>query len=162
MFFSFKKVTVTKIQKEILNLSRQKACQKSDILRRMIQENSSLFANVLCKNIDAELKSSVFENSLKLADIKPLHTRGRRYLKENYRLVNILLVSSKVFKKIMCAQISNFFKNFLSKCRRSFRKNYRTRSCLNMLLRGFNSILKSITRSLNSEVFIRPETFYQF
>ena len=51
MFFSFKKVTVTKIQKEILNLSRQKACQESDILRLMIQENSSLFANVLCTQV---------------------------------------------------------------------------------------------------------------
>ena len=40
----------------------------------------------------------MFPNSLKLADVTPLHKKGRKDLKENHRPVSILPTLSKVFE----------------------------------------------------------------
>ena len=57
----------------------------------------------------------MFPNFLKLADVTPSRKKDRIGLKENYRPVSILSTLSKVFEKIMFAQISGFFDNFFSK-----------------------------------------------
>ena len=52
---------------------------------------------------------------LKMADVTPLHKKGKKDLKENCRPVSILPVFSKIFERSMFAQISSFFDNFFSK-----------------------------------------------
>ena len=54
----------------------------------------------------------MFPNSLKLADVTPLHKKDRKDLKENYRPASTLLILANVFQKIMFAQISTFFDDF--------------------------------------------------
>ena len=68
-----------------------------------------------CKSINATFKSSMFPNSLKLADVTPLHKKIKKDLKEKYRPVSILPTLSEIFEKITFAQISNFLGNFFSK-----------------------------------------------
>ena len=60
------------------------------------------------------LYSSNFPNSLKLADITPLHKKGRKDNKENYRPVSILATLSKIFERILFEQMPGFFDNFPS------------------------------------------------
>ena len=50
----------------------------------------------------------MFSNSLKLADVTPLHQEGRKVLKEDKRSVSILPTLSKTFEMIMFSQISAF------------------------------------------------------
>ena len=69
-----------------------------------------------------------------MADVTPLHKKGKKDLKENYRLVSILPVFSKVFERSMFAQMSSFFDNFLSKQQCGFWKGYSTKQCLLALL----------------------------
>ena len=69
-----------------------------------------------------------------MADVTPLHKKGNKDLKENYRPVSILLVFSKVFERTMFAQMSSFFDNFLSKQQCGFQKGYSTQQCLLALL----------------------------
>ena len=68
----------------------------------------------------------MFPNSLKLADVTPLHKKDRKELKEDYRSVSILPTLSKMFERIMSAQISAFFDNILSKNQCGFQKSYST------------------------------------
>ena len=56
----------------------------------LCSENADIFADFLCKSINVTFKSSMFPNSLKLADATPLLKKGRKDLKENYRPVSIL------------------------------------------------------------------------
>ena len=68
----------------------------------------------LCDSINALFKSpisSMFPNSLKPTVITPLHKKGRKELKEVYRSVSILPTLSKMFDRIMFAQVSTFFDN---------------------------------------------------
>ena len=44
----------------------------------------------LCDSINALFKSLMFPNSLKLADVTPIHKKGMKELKEDYRSVSIL------------------------------------------------------------------------
>ena len=91
------------------------------------KENADIFVDCLCGN--DIFKSSMFPNSLKLADVTPLDKKGRKELKEDNRSVSILPTSSKIFEMIMFAQISAFFEYVFSKYQCGFWKGYSTQHC---------------------------------
>ena len=78
----------------------------------------------LCESINAIFKSSMFSNSLKLADVTPLHTKNSKELKEtiDHIIVSILPTLLKIFERIMFAKISVFFDNFSQNINVDFRK----------------------------------------
>ena len=76
-----------------------------------------------------------------MADVTPLHKKGRKDLKENYRPVSILPVFSKVFERSMFEYF--FFDNFLSKEQCGFRKGYSTQQCLLALLEKWKRAVDS-------------------
>ena len=98
----------------------------------------------LCdSSINALFKSSMFPNSLKLADVTPLDKKGIKELKEHYRSVCILPTLSKMFESIMFLQISASFVNVFSKYQCGFRKGYSTQHCnLKMLEKWKNVSVK--------------------
>ena len=49
------------------------------------KENADTFEDYLCDSINALFKSLMFSNSLKLANITPIHKKGMKELKEYYR-----------------------------------------------------------------------------
>ena len=112
--FCFKQVSIEKIQKEILNLNNKKASQNSDISTKIIKENSDIFGKGLCSFINDLIKSFTFPSSLKVADVTPIHKKGKKDKKENNRPVSILPVLSKIFERIMFKQMSAFLKTFLT------------------------------------------------
>ena len=124
--FCFKEVSIEEIQKEILNLNDKKASQNSDIPTKIIKENSDIFENVLCSFINDSIKSFTFPSCLKKADVTPIHKKGKKDKKENYRPVNILPVLSKIFERIMFIQMSAFFEDIFNKQQCGFRKDYNT------------------------------------
>ena len=137
--FSFHEVNNEKIEREIMRLNKNKASQKSDIPIRIIKDNVDIFADFLCETVNCTIKTSNFPSCLKLADITPLHKKGKKDNKENYRPVNILLTLSKIFERILFEHISSFFDNFLSEKQCGFRKGYSTQYCLVNLLEIWKS-----------------------
>ena len=73
---------------------------------------------------NSSLKSSSFLFCLKMADVTPLHKKGKKDLNENYRPVRIFPIISKVYERSMLAQMSRFFDNFLSNQQCAQRKGY--------------------------------------
>ena len=95
----------------------------------------------LCDN--AMFKSSVFPNSLKLADVTPLHKKGRKVLKEDNGLVSILPTLSKIFEMIIFAKkISAFFDYVFSKYQCGFRKGCSTQYCKLKMLKKWKKICR--------------------
>ena len=107
--FCFKEVSIEEIQKEILNINNKKASRNSDIPTKIIKGNSDIFEKVLCSFINGSIKSFTFPSCLKEADVTPIHEKGEKDKKENYRPVSILPVLSKIFERIMFIQMSAFF-----------------------------------------------------
>ena len=102
-------VTEGEIENEILNSEKTITSQKTDISTRNIKENIEILAVFLCTSVNSAIKPPSFSSSMKLADAKPLHKKGRKEMKENYRPVSILPMLSKVFEIYMFAQMSNLF-----------------------------------------------------
>ena len=136
---SFHEVNNEKIARGIMRLNKNKASQKSDIPIRIIEDNVDIFADFLCETVNCTIKTSNFPSCLKLADITPLHKKGRKDNKENYRPVSILPTLSKIFERILFEQISGFFDNFLLEKQCGFRKGYSTQYCLVNLLEKWKS-----------------------
>ena len=132
--FSFTKVNTKDIEKEIFDLETRKASQISDIPTKIIKENVNAFADFLCTSINSSIKSSLFPSYLKFADVAPLHKKGRKDAKQNYRSVSILPVLSKIYARSMFKQLSSFFEDIFSKRQCVFRKGFSTQQCLLTLL----------------------------
>ena len=106
----------------------------SDIPTKIIKENSDIFEKVLCSFVNDSIKSFTFPSCLKEADVTPIHKKGNKDKKENYRPVSILPVLSKIFERIMFMQMSAFFEDIFSKQQCGFRKGYNTQQCLLKML----------------------------
>ena len=65
--------------------------------------------------------------------------KGDRDLKDNYRPGSILPAISKIFKKLLCKQITMFIDPFLSKFQCGFRKRYGAQYCLLAMLEHWKS-----------------------
>ena len=101
------------------------------------KENADIFVHYFCESI----------NAMSITDVTPLHKKGRKELKEDYKSVSILPTLSKLLERIMFAQISAFLDNVFSKYQRGFQKGYSTQYC-NL------KILEKLTKCVgNGKVF---------
>ena len=141
--FSFEEVDKEKIIKEIRKLNKNKASQDSDIPVSIMIDNADIFGDLIHQSVKNSLLTSHFPNFLKLGDITPLHKKGRKDDKGNYRPVSILPTLSKIFERIIFEQMSAFFDNFFSDQQCGFRKGYSAQHCLlNLLEKWKNSVDK--------------------
>ena len=118
------KVTLTEIINEIKNLDESKATQSNGILTKVIKENYDIFATFITENFNNMIENSVFPDSLKQADIKPVYKKDSRNEKENYRPVSILPNLSKIYERCMYKQMNKYCDPILSKYQFGFRKEY--------------------------------------
>ena len=91
-------------------LKSKKACQGSDIPVKIIKENINIATNCIYNNFNNSLLSSYFPSNLKNAEITPIFEKQDRENVENYRLVNILMVLSKVYERCMYNQMYSYFR----------------------------------------------------
>ena len=75
-----------------------------------------------------------FPSILKNANISPVFKKWCRGSKESYRPVTILPVSSKMFEKLLCKQITIFIDPLLSKYQCGFKKGFSAQHCLLVML----------------------------
>ena len=70
--FFFKFIDRKKIFNELPKIKSKKACQGSDILVKIIKENSDIIKDFIYSNFNNSLFSSFFPSNLKNADITPV------------------------------------------------------------------------------------------
>ena len=87
------------------------------------------------------LKTGVFPDDLKLADITRIFEKEDSLNKENYRPVSILPHLSKVFERILYKQIDSFMKNKFSPYLRGFRKNHNAQYSLLKMIENWKKQL---------------------
>ena len=80
-----------------MNLDSSKACQDFDIQTKVIKSNSYIFTDALYSEFDRSLETTVFPPSMKLANVTPVHKKGNRSEKGDYRPISILPNLPKVF-----------------------------------------------------------------
>ena len=121
---NFSKVSVDDVLKEINKLGNRKAIQNTDIPVKILKENADIFGSNICHFFNVCVEKGTFPSVLKYANITPVFKKGYRGFKENYRLVSILPVISKIFEKLLCNQTTPFIDHILRKYQFGFRKRF--------------------------------------
>ena len=112
---------------------------------------------------------------MKEADVLPIHKKGKKNKKENYRPVTFLPVLSKMFERIMFMQMFAFFEDIFNKQQCGFRKGYNTQQCLLKMLekwkrsvdegKVFGALLTDLSKAfdcLDHELLIAKLNAYGF
>ena len=73
--FSFEKVTYNDILEKVNSLDDKKSSQQTDIPTNILKVNSTFFAEYFHKNINHSIENSIFPQSLKMADVVPVHKK---------------------------------------------------------------------------------------
>ena len=82
-----------------------------------------------------------FPGELKLGDISPLHKKGDKFSKKNYRPIVILPSASKIYQRVMKSHITPFAHDFLSPLLCGFRRKYITQHILLRLIENYKKAL---------------------
>ena len=139
--FSFKKTIPQEIVKVIHNLNIRKSCQTTNIPTKVIKWNSDILAKFIYKHFNYCNDRGEFPNELKYAELVSVHEKNCKQDKENYRPVSILSNFSKVYIKILCSQLYNYFENILFPSQCGFRKGYSAQYCLIVMTEKFKEAI---------------------
>ena len=74
---------------------------------------------------------------MKIANITPVHKKGKPTDKENYRPVSVLPLLSKVFERLLYDQLSDYLEKYLNTLLCGFRKAHPTQHALFKLLQAW-------------------------
>ena len=128
--FTFRKFKETEIIKTIRELLKNKASTFKDIQVKIMVNSVHIYSQVLKNIFNDCVKSGNFPDILKYADTTPVFQKGDTTDKTSYRPISTLSNFSKVFEKLIYAQISLFIKPKLSKYLAGFRAEHNTQHTL--------------------------------
>ena len=71
----------------------------------IIKDNKTILAEVLTHMINTIIRTSKFPDSQKIARVRPLHKKGDKSDRNNYRPISILTAISKITEKVLAIQL---------------------------------------------------------
>ena len=99
--------------KVIKNLNESKSVSGS-IPTKIIKLAKFVCAPTLTSCFNHSLQSQKFPDSLKLADIIPVHKKNSKHDKDNYRPVSLLPSTAKIYEKLISNQLNPFLDSFFN------------------------------------------------
>ena len=142
--FSFHTVEVSTIRKHLEKLQPNKATGFDMLPPKVLNIGSDVLASSVSFLVNACFSLSSFPNSLKFAEISPVHKKGSSLDLTNYRPVSVLPSMSKKFEREMVNQLSTYFESILSQFISGFRTKH---SCETVLLYMIENIKNYIDNS---------------
>ena len=103
--FSFSESTDQQIQVQIKSLDPKKATVDNDIPSKMLIVTNKISSVYLSKIYNYFQADQRFPDSLKNADVIPIHKKDEKTNEENYRPVSLLPTISKLFERDMCNKL---------------------------------------------------------
>ena len=101
------------VMKVINNLNVAKSYQMNNIPTKIIKMNKDIFANFITDHPNYCIVYSEFRDELKHAVNNKVQKKNEKCEKTNYRPVSILTNLSKIYKKLMYNQLSQYFGSLL-------------------------------------------------
>ena len=140
--FELSPVSNSDTLKVIKNLNESKSVSGS-IPTKIIKLAKFVCAPTLTSCFNHSLQSQKFPDSLKLADIIPVHKKNSKHDKDNYRPVSLLPSTAKIYEKLISNQLNPFLDSFFNIGLCGFRKQYSTQSALLNMLRKWQESLST-------------------
>jgi hypothetical protein len=139
--FEFQHITSDKIEKIIDKINIKKASGFDSIPAKVIKQCKPIISNQLTSLINLSIDTGVFPDSLKKAQVTPLHKKNDPLSKTNYRPVSVLPVFPKIFEKVFETQLSDFFDTIFNPFLCAFRRGHGCQTTLLRLLEDWREAL---------------------
>ena len=118
--FTFKPVPVKYVEDIIKNIPNNKA-DEGEIPVHIIKQSGFTY-QMLTDFINDALSQGIFPDSLKFANITPVHKKDEASNKESYRPVRVLPLFSKIFEQFIYDQLRQYLEKYLIVCYAVFGK----------------------------------------
>ena len=132
--FTFTDTTPNVIKNEIGKLDPRKASVENDIPTKILIGSRDTVCDHLSKIYNNSKNDHIYPQTLKLADVTPVHKKEETTLLKNYRPISLIPVVLKLFERDMYVQILTYIDKFLSPYLFGYRKGYSTEQCLMVML----------------------------
>ena len=122
--FRFSYISIAFVERELRHVNRNKATGTDSLLPSLLKDCSRFFASPLAHILNLSLNNSTVPSMWKLTKISPTFKSGNLEHVENYRLISVLPVLSKILEKAVHLQLYIFLKlnNLLYGCQFGLRK----------------------------------------
>ena len=129
--FNFREVTEAEVSKVAKSL-KSNACGVDGISARYLIMSIDVIAPIITHIINSSFKHRWFPDRWKHAIIKPIPKNDDPSSASDFRPISLLPAISKIFEKIACAQMCDFFKgdNELDKLQSAYKKFHSTNTAL--------------------------------
>ena len=138
--FALRNVTKEEISSGIQTLNCKKATLSNDMPTKIIQQFSEIFTDFLYNKFNSCLRSGIFPDELKLAEVVPVYKKNDKKDKSNYRPISIISNISKIYERCIQTQLNEYFANFLSKFQCGFRQGFSAQHYLLVMIEKLRKI----------------------
>ena len=139
--FLFTNTTANNFKDEINKLDPRKAGIENDIPVKILITTSDIVCTHLSQIYNSTKNENIYPQSLKLADVTPIHKKDALTSLKNYRPVSLIPIVSKLFERDMYSQILAYIETFLSPYLFGYRQGYSTEQCLIVMLEKWKKAL---------------------
>ena len=116
--------TESELSRLISSLPNKTSCGIDNINNVLLKKISKSIIPALCKLFNKSLETGVFPESMKTAEVVPLHKGGDKSQETNYCPISLLTTLSKILEKIMYKRVYKF----LNSTNQIYNKQYGFRS----------------------------------
>ena len=129
--FTFNSVSCEEICNKLLRLDCKKSTGYDNVPPKLVKLGAMQLCIPVTSLINRSIKSCLFPDLLKRAEVTPIYKKGDIMNKKNYRPVSVLPCMSKIFESVMVEQVTEYFSDIFSPYLSGFRKQH---SCQSVLL----------------------------
>ena len=143
--FEFTPVSRSDVHKELIALNERKPSGYDYLPPKLLQLGYDALTPPITTLVNMSIQQCIFPNCLKNAKLSPVFKKDDSMNKTNFRPVSIMVCFSKVFVKLYCDQLLDFFNKVVSKFLSAFRKGY---SCETVLIKMIEDCRKSLSEHM--------------
>ena len=152
--FKFMEISASNIVKVIKKLISGKATGLDGIPNKALKDSAELIASSLSDLLNFSVGTKTYPDDFKVAKVTPIFKTGDEDDVNNYRPISIIPTIARVYEKLICSQLYQYFVNnkLLSNQQFGFRSLHKTALALS---KATNQWLLNLDKGcMNSVVFL--------
>ena len=147
-------------------MDTKKSAPQDDIPIKILKLNNDIFSKYLSHIFNESIEAANFRNELKYVDIIQVYQKNNIHEKENYSLVSVISVISKILERCLYDQIYKNISNTLSRHQMGYRKGYNSQHLLIAMLEKWKKHLDeggecgALCVDLSKHLIVRSMIYY--
>ena len=142
-------ITTDEVLKSLKLLNVSKATGSDGIPARLLRETADEITPSLTKLFNKTLQYGVIPDDWKVANVVPVHKKGRKDCVENYRPISLLPLISKVLERCVLMRVRDHLYRLISPAQHGFLPG---RSCVTQLLTVLDQIGEQLDAGKQTDI----------